>query len=94
MLFIDEADVEEEFSFRNIAFDFWQTWEAAETCRHAWFFYPEIKLDNLMTQHCIHLDDEAKEKLTTAIVYTVEKMDETKGRFSPHGRQRWRIFIR
>jgi len=62
-------------SLRNIPFDFWQTWEVAEICREAWFNDPEIKLDLLMAQHGIDLDDKAKGKLKTAIEYAVEKMD-------------------
>ena len=49
--------------------------EAAETSREAWFNDPENKLDLLMAQHGIDLDDKAKGKLKTAIEYAVEKMD-------------------
>jgi hypothetical protein len=41
-----------------------------------WFNDPEVKRDELKSKHDIDLDAEAKEKLTTAITYAVEKMDE------------------
>jgi hypothetical protein len=63
-------------SVRTIPFDFWQSWEAADAGRLAWFNDPEVKLAALMEQHNINLDVEARAKLETAIVFTLEKMDE------------------
>jgi len=63
-------------SLRTIPFDFWQSWEAAETERVAWFNDPGVRLSALMSAHGIVLDAEAAEKLETAIVYALEKMDE------------------
>lgn len=60
----------------TIPFDFWDSWDSAETNRVSWYNDPEIKLDALMAQHGIHLDAEARTKLVTTIEYAVEKMDE------------------
>lgn len=63
-------------SLRTIPFDFWMSWEAAETERVAWFNDPGVKLAALVSRHGIALDAEATSKLETAIVYAIEKMDD------------------
>lgn len=61
---------------RTLSFDFWQSWDAAETERVSWFNDPGIRLDALMDEKGIVLDSEARAKLVTAIEYTIEKMDD------------------
>jgi hypothetical protein len=61
---------------RTLSFDFWQSWDAAETERVSWFNDPDIRLAALMDEKGIVLDSEARAKLVTAIEYTIEKMDD------------------
>jgi hypothetical protein len=73
---IEPLLIASQCSVRTLPFDFWHSWDAAETIRISWYKSAGIKLDSLMTERGIELDTAAREKLVTTIEYAVEQMDE------------------